>query len=117
MVFQRLKKVKMRNVVFQHRENAEGLLATVFQQQKGRGETIAGRSCFVDENDDEMADRSVLGVGKKMKSVELWSFSIGKMMKDCWQQCFRNRREEAKQLMDGVVSSMKMMMKWRTGVF
>jgi hypothetical protein len=32
----------------------------VFQQQKGKGETIAGRSCFVDENGDEMADWSVL---------------------------------------------------------
>jgi hypothetical protein len=49
----------------------------VFQQQKGKGETIAGRSCFVDENGEEMVDWSVLGVGR-MKSVEQWCFSIGK---------------------------------------
>jgi hypothetical protein len=54
----------------------------VFQQQKGKGETIARRSCFVDENGDEMADWSVLRVGR-MKSVEQWCFSIGKMMKSC----------------------------------
>jgi hypothetical protein len=30
------------------------LLVMVFQQQKGKGETIAGRSCFVDENGEEM---------------------------------------------------------------
>jgi hypothetical protein len=43
-------------------KNSEKLLATVFQQQRGKGETIAGRSCFVDENGEEMADWSVLGV-------------------------------------------------------
>jgi hypothetical protein len=41
-------------VVFQHWENSEKLLVMVFQQQKGKGETIAGRSCFVDENGEEM---------------------------------------------------------------
>jgi hypothetical protein len=34
MVFQHLKKVKVQNVVFQHRENDEELLATVFQQRE-----------------------------------------------------------------------------------
>ena len=31
----------------------------------------------------------------------------GKMMKSCWQWCFSNGKEKAKQLLDGVVSSMK----------
>jgi hypothetical protein len=35
--------------VFQQREKNEKLLVMVFQQQKGKGETIAGRSCFIDE--------------------------------------------------------------------
>jgi hypothetical protein len=78
-------------VVFQHRKkvnsaeqwcfsigkNSEKLLVMVFQQQKGKGETIAGRCCFVDENGEEMADWSVLGVGR-IKSAEQWCFSIGK---------------------------------------
>ena len=34
----------------------EKLLAAVFQQQKGKGEKIVGRSCFVDENGEEMVD-------------------------------------------------------------
>jgi hypothetical protein len=29
------------------------------------------------------------------------------MMKSCWQWCFSNGKEKAKQLLDGVVSSMK----------
>jgi hypothetical protein len=41
-------------------KNSEKLLVMVFQQQKGRGETIAGRSCFVDENGEEMAEWSAL---------------------------------------------------------
>jgi hypothetical protein len=32
-----------------------------------KGETIAGRSCFGNENDEEMADWSVLGVGRNEK--------------------------------------------------
>jgi hypothetical protein len=49
----------------------------VFQQQKGKGETIVGRSCFINENGEEMADCGVLGVGR-IKSAEQWCFSIGK---------------------------------------
>jgi hypothetical protein len=103
-----LKKSKVLNVVFQHRENDEGLLATVFQQrvenerllimvfqqrgenerllimvfqqQKGRGETNAGRSCFVDENDDEMADWSVLGVGRNEKVLKRGVSASGKVV-------------------------------------
>jgi hypothetical protein len=32
----------------------EKLLVMVFQQQKGKGETIAGWSCFIDKNGEEM---------------------------------------------------------------
>jgi hypothetical protein len=41
----------------------------VFQQ---RGETIAGRNCFVDEGGEE-------DDGKGMKNTEQWCFSIGEM--------------------------------------
>jgi hypothetical protein len=79
-------------VVFQHRNNDEGLLAMVFQQReenerllitvfqqrekllimvfqqrKGKSETSAGRSCFGNENDGEMADWNVLGMGRNEK--------------------------------------------------
>jgi len=40
----------------------EKLLIMVFQQRKGKGETSAGRSCFSNENDEKMADWSVLVV-------------------------------------------------------
>jgi hypothetical protein len=58
--------------------NSEKLLVMVFQQQKGKGETIVGRSCFIDENGEEMVDWSVLGVGRIKKSAEQRCFSIGK---------------------------------------
>jgi hypothetical protein len=64
----------------------------VFQQQKGKGETSAGRSCFVDENDDEMADWSVLGVGRNEKVLNDGVFSIGKKVNSAhgvfWEWCF-----------------------------
>jgi hypothetical protein len=74
-----LKESKVLNVVFQRRKNDEELLATVFhqweenerllimvfQQQKGRGETSVGRSCF--GNGEEMVDGGVLGVGRNEK--------------------------------------------------
>jgi hypothetical protein len=54
--------------VFQHqKKNSEKLLVMVFQQQKGKGETIAGWSCFVDENGEEMVDWSVVRVGRIKK--------------------------------------------------
>jgi uncharacterized protein YhfF len=58
------------------------------------------------KNGEEMADCSVLGVGK-IKSVEQWCFSIGKNNEKLLEWCFSNRKEKAKQLLDGVVSSMK----------
>ena len=62
-MFQHRKKVESAEQwCFSIRENDEGLLAMVFQQRKRKGETIARRSCFVDE---EMVDCSVLGVGRK----------------------------------------------------
>jgi hypothetical protein len=52
-------------MVFQQRgEENEKLLVVVFQQQEGKSETGAGRSCFGNENDEEMADWNVLGVGR-----------------------------------------------------
>jgi hypothetical protein len=65
----------------------ENLLIMVFQQQKGRGETSAGRSCFIDENDDEMADWSALGVGR----AEQWCFSIGKENQQFLSVVFQHR--------------------------
>jgi hypothetical protein len=62
---------------FSNGKNSEKLLVMMFQQQKGKGETIAGRSCFVNENGEEMANWCVLGVGR-IKSAEQWCFSIGK---------------------------------------
>jgi hypothetical protein len=68
VVFQHRKKVKsVEQWCFSIEKNDEGLLIMVFQQQKRKGETIAGRSCFVDENGEEMADWSVLGVGRIKK--------------------------------------------------
>jgi hypothetical protein len=78
VVFQQLKKIKSAEQwCFSIGTNDEELLIMEFQQQKGKGETSAGRSCFVDENGDEMADWNVLGVGR-MKSAEQSCFSIGK---------------------------------------
>jgi hypothetical protein len=37
----------------------------VFQQWKGKNETGAGRSCFGNKNDEEMADLEYSGNGKK----------------------------------------------------
>jgi hypothetical protein len=49
-VFQQQEKnEKLLVMVFQQREKNEKLLVMVFQQREGRGETIAGRSCFVSE--------------------------------------------------------------------
>jgi hypothetical protein len=48
-----------------------------FSNGKEKDETIVGRCCFVDEECEEMADCSVLAVGRT-KSVEQWCFSIGK---------------------------------------
>jgi hypothetical protein len=56
----------------------------VFQQQKGKGETSAGRSCFVNENGEEMVDWSVLGVGRNEKVLNSGVSASGKMMKGCW---------------------------------
>jgi hypothetical protein len=78
-------------------KNDEKLLIMVFQQQKGKGETIAGRSCFVDENGEEMADWSVLGVGR-MKSVEQWCFSIGKNDEGLLATVFQQREKNEKLL-------------------
>jgi hypothetical protein len=52
-----------------------------------------------------MVDCSVLGVGK-IKSVEQWCFSIGENDEGLLSMVFQ-QREKAKQLLDGVVSSMK----------
>jgi hypothetical protein len=39
----------------------------VFQQQKEKVETSAGRSCFGNESSEKMAGWSVLGVGRNEK--------------------------------------------------
>jgi hypothetical protein len=54
---------------------------------------------------EEMVDCSVLGVGRK--SVEQWCFSIGEKVNSAEQWCCSIGRGKAKQLLDGVVSSMK----------
>jgi hypothetical protein len=50
---------------FSNGRKMKRLLIRVFQQQKGRGETSAGRSCFVDENGDENGGLECFGSGKK----------------------------------------------------
>jgi hypothetical protein len=68
VVFRHRKKVNsVEQWCFSIGKNSEKLLVMVFQQQKGKGETIAGRSCFIDENGEEMVDWSVLGVGRIKK--------------------------------------------------
>jgi hypothetical protein len=52
-----------------------------------------------------MVDCSVLGVGRK--SVEQWCFSIGEKVNSAEQWCCSIGRGKAKQLLDGVVSSVK----------
>jgi hypothetical protein len=66
----------------------------VFQQQKGKGETIDGRSCFVDENGKEMEDWSVLRVGRIKKSAEQWCFSIGKNDEGLLARVFQQREKK-----------------------
>jgi hypothetical protein len=64
---------------FSNGKKNEKLLVMVFQQQKGKGETSAGRSCFGNENGEEMADWSVLVVVfQHRESVEQWCLSIGR---------------------------------------
>jgi hypothetical protein len=55
--------------VFQHREKVNSAELWCFSirknsVKKGKGKTIDGRSCFIDENGEEMVDWSVLGVGR-----------------------------------------------------
>jgi hypothetical protein len=52
-----------------------------------------------------MVDCSVLGVGRK--SDEQWCFSIEEKVNSVEQWCYSIRRGKEKQLLDGVVSSMK----------
>jgi hypothetical protein len=70
-------------------KNDEGLLVMVFQQQKRKGETIAGRSCFVDENGEEMGTGVFWEWEEKVlkKHVEQWCFSIGKNSEKLLKGC------------------------------
>jgi hypothetical protein len=59
---------------------------------------------------------------KEVKSDKQWCFSIGRksiVLNSGVSASGKivKRREKAKQLLDGVVSSMKMVRKWQTGVF
>jgi hypothetical protein len=102
MVFQQ-REENERLLVFQQREK---LLLMVFQQWKGKNETSAGRSCFGNKNDGEMADWNVLGMGRNEKYAEQWCFSIrkknderllvtvfqqqkGERRNKCWTELFR----------------------------
>jgi hypothetical protein len=92
----------------------------VFQQ---RGETIAGRNCFVDEGGEK-------DDGKGMKNTEQWCFSIGetdgKLLtigvsatgKVAANGVAAEEGEErkAKQVLDGVVSGVRMMGEWDVSV-
>ena len=77
-------------MVFQQREKAKQLLDGLVSSMK---------------YGEEMVDCSVLGVGRK--SVEEWCFSIGEKVNSAEQWCCSIGRGKVKQLLDGVVSSMK----------
>jgi hypothetical protein len=79
----------------------------VFQQHKRKGKTIVGRCCFIAEGSEELLDYSVLAIGRRRKVVVNGVSAMGKMVKSCFQWCFSNRKGKAKQLLDGVVSSMR----------
>jgi hypothetical protein len=93
---------------------------------EGKNETSAGRSCFGNKNDGEMVDWNVLGMGRHEKYAEQWCFSIGKKNERLlvFQQreklllmVFQQWKGKMKQVLDGVVSGIRMMGKWWTGMF
>ena len=63
----------------------------MFQQRK-KGETIAGRSCFGNENSEKM------GGWEEMKNVEQWCFSIGKTDERLLVTVFQQREENERLL-------------------
>jgi hypothetical protein len=84
-------------------ENDEGL-SMVFQQREKVKQLLDGVVSSM-KYGEEMVDCSVLGVGKE-KVLNSGVSASGKC-EGCCQWCFSNRRGKAKQLLDGVVSSMK----------
>jgi len=82
-------------------------LVVVFQQQKGKNETSAGRSCFGNKNGGEMVDWNVLGMGRNEKYAEQWCFSIVKITGEGLLTLVFQQRKKAKQLLDKVVSEMR----------
>ena len=91
----------------------------VFQQ---RDETIAGRNCFVDEGVKKMMERD-------KKNAEQWCFSIGETDEKSLTICVsatgkvaangvaeKEGEERTKQVLDGVVSGVRMMGEWDVSV-
>jgi hypothetical protein len=104
-------------MVFQHLKKVKSVERWCFSIGRKSKVLNSGVSASGKNSDEQGGVFSIVlkSIGKKC--AEQWCFSIGKNDEGLLIMVFQQQKGKAKQLLDGVVSSMKMVRKWRTGVF